>query len=326
MVNSTFKVKTIGEILKEKRIEKGLNTRQVSEIIKIRPEYLEALESGNYNVFPSEVYIKGFLRNYAKFLGVEKDKAMALYRRENTEDRSTNIETSQKTENPKFSFALTPEKLIIAIVLIVTLGIVYYLSTQVSTILKSPELQINAPVVVSAGEEEEFVTTDEDITFKGEISPGATLTLNGDTVTVSNIQQFEVRDVALNPGLNEFVFIAESQFGKESSLTLSVNKTIIIEEDTKQEEPNANITEAMQVGIEIIQREANILVQIDGETQLNRVLNVGDTREFTAEKSIVIQSPRPTSVKLTINGKRYEIEDTEQHQWEIVGGEVKKTK
>lgn len=325
MVNSTFKVRTIGEILREQRLNKGFTTKQVSEIIKIRPEYLEALESGNHDVFPSEVYIKGFLKNYAKYLGVDKEKAMALYRRENTEDRSANIETPQKTDNPRFNFSLTPEKLIIAIILIVTLAIVYYLSNQVSTILRSPELQLVSPAIVQAGEQEEYVTSEENITFKGEISAGATLSLNGDNVTVNNIQQFEVADVSLNSGINEFVFVAESQFGKKTTLTLTVNKTTPVEEAPQQE---SVIEQPQQMGlsIKIINREANILVQTDGQIQMNRVLNVGETREFTARQSIIIQSPRPDSVNIIINETEYQLSGSGQNQWDLIDGEVQKTK
>ena len=45
-------------------------------------EYLKALEESNYDSFPSEVYLKGFLKNYAKFLGINTERALAMYRRE----------------------------------------------------------------------------------------------------------------------------------------------------------------------------------------------------------------------------------------------------
>ena len=66
MIKSSFQLKTIGNLLKERRQERNLTLKQISEATKIRSEYLEALEKGDYSVFPSEVYIKGFLKNYAK--------------------------------------------------------------------------------------------------------------------------------------------------------------------------------------------------------------------------------------------------------------------
>ena len=62
IVKTALQIKTIGSILKEKRKEQKLELKQVSDIIKIRVDYLQALEDGNYASFPSEVYLKGFLK------------------------------------------------------------------------------------------------------------------------------------------------------------------------------------------------------------------------------------------------------------------------
>ena len=82
MIKTSFQLRTIGALLKERRKERKLTLGQISEITKIRSEYLKALEESNYDSFPSEVYLKGFLKNYAKFLGINTERALAMYRRE----------------------------------------------------------------------------------------------------------------------------------------------------------------------------------------------------------------------------------------------------
>jgi len=69
----------LGELLKEARQQKGLSLEQVEEATRIRRKYLQALEEENYGVLPAEVYVKGFLRNYAQYLGLDVEEVMALY-------------------------------------------------------------------------------------------------------------------------------------------------------------------------------------------------------------------------------------------------------
>jgi cytoskeleton protein RodZ len=63
--------KQIGEQLREAREAKSLTLNQVSHNIRIRSRYLEALEQGNLGELPSAVHVRGFLRSYADFLGLD---------------------------------------------------------------------------------------------------------------------------------------------------------------------------------------------------------------------------------------------------------------
>ena len=49
---------------------------------KIRARYLGALERGDYKELPGAVYTKGFLRNYALYLGLDPDEVLVQWRRE----------------------------------------------------------------------------------------------------------------------------------------------------------------------------------------------------------------------------------------------------
>jgi len=73
-------VKDIGRRLKAKREELGLTVDQVQAETKIRWRYLEALEAGKDGLIPGDVYVKGFLRFYANFLGLDGQALVAEYR------------------------------------------------------------------------------------------------------------------------------------------------------------------------------------------------------------------------------------------------------
>ena len=282
MLQTSLEIKTIGEILRVKRHEKGLEIKQVAEVIRIRSEYLKALETGNYKVFPSEVYIKGFLKNYAKFLDISTEKALAMYRRENKQIKEAQIE-QMKIKKSRFDFTLTPEKLIIAIVAIITVSIVYYITSQVSAITQRPELSLSSPVIVNEEATGTYDTEENSVDIKGKVSTGATLKLNGDEITTNNLQQFEVRDLELNPGENEFAFVAESQFGRQTKLTLIVSRTAAQEggQTNGESTPTDTGTVAetpvtkMDLTITIVQDIANVRVVADGKTQINQVLQPG---------------------------------------------------
>jgi cytoskeleton protein RodZ len=63
----------IGSTLREVRIRRGVELAQVDADTHIRRKYLEALEGDRFDVLPGEAYVRGFLRTYADYLGLDSD-------------------------------------------------------------------------------------------------------------------------------------------------------------------------------------------------------------------------------------------------------------
>jgi hypothetical protein len=61
----------IGNSLREARVRRGIEFPQAEIATKIRGKYLRALEDEQFNVLPAQTYIKGFLRTYAEYLGLD---------------------------------------------------------------------------------------------------------------------------------------------------------------------------------------------------------------------------------------------------------------
>ena len=61
----------IGNSLREARLRRGIEIVQVEQATKIRGKYLRALEEERFEQLPAETYIKGFLRTYADYLGLD---------------------------------------------------------------------------------------------------------------------------------------------------------------------------------------------------------------------------------------------------------------
>lgn len=71
---------SIGEELRMERTRKGLTFKDVEQVLHIRSAYLEAIEEGNFGLIPGEVYVKGFIRNYANFLGLDGQRLINAYK------------------------------------------------------------------------------------------------------------------------------------------------------------------------------------------------------------------------------------------------------
>lgn len=69
----------IGHILREARENKGLTLEDVQAKIRINTRYLTALENGQYSALPTPVHARGFLRNYARFLGLDPQPLLDRY-------------------------------------------------------------------------------------------------------------------------------------------------------------------------------------------------------------------------------------------------------
>lgn len=69
----------LGQILRQARENKGLSVEEVFAKTRINARYLEALESGDYGALPSAAHARGFLRNYARFVGLDPEPLLERY-------------------------------------------------------------------------------------------------------------------------------------------------------------------------------------------------------------------------------------------------------
>src|SRR5215471_6459830 len=61
----------LGSSLRDARLRHGLDFPQAELATKIRAKYLRAIEDEQFDTLPAETYVKGFLRAYAEFLGLD---------------------------------------------------------------------------------------------------------------------------------------------------------------------------------------------------------------------------------------------------------------
>ena len=74
--------KRIGELLAERRQAMGASLADVEGATLIRSAYIEAVEKGNYNLIPGQIYVKLYVKSYASFLGMDPQQAAEVLDKE----------------------------------------------------------------------------------------------------------------------------------------------------------------------------------------------------------------------------------------------------
>ena len=70
---------SFGSWLRQQREIRGISLREIANVSKISIRYLEALEASRFNVLPAAVFAKGFLRQYASYVGLDPDEVVNFY-------------------------------------------------------------------------------------------------------------------------------------------------------------------------------------------------------------------------------------------------------
>ncbi len=95
----------IGEALREAREQQGRTVEEASQATRVRADYLHALENEQFEVLGGDVYAKGFLRTYGRWLGLDPEPLVELYR---TEVQREGYDPHALVEHP---VATSPRKL-----------------------------------------------------------------------------------------------------------------------------------------------------------------------------------------------------------------------
>jgi cytoskeleton protein RodZ len=72
---------TLGEKLRQAREERGISISEVAEQTRISPHYLASIENDDFRTLPGGIFNKGFVKSYAKYVGVDEQEALQDYSR-----------------------------------------------------------------------------------------------------------------------------------------------------------------------------------------------------------------------------------------------------
>lgn len=208
-------MKTVGKILKKVRQERGITLSEVEKATKIRFRYLQALENDEYDKLSSATSTRGFIKNYAEFLGLTSTQLLAIFRRDFPQDKQGRIIPQGMVEpidKPRFSW--TPKLTVILLVTTFLTLFFGYLAYQYFSLISPPALSLSAPLA-------EEKVLGETIEVVGKTDPDAVVTINGELVSLSEKGEFRYQ-LGLTSGENTIVVEAVSKLGKKKRITRTV--------------------------------------------------------------------------------------------------------
>lgn len=75
----SFDLLQIGQLLREEREERAISLSDVADALYLRKSVLAALELGRWELLPHQVYVKGYVKQYARYLRMDQDLLQQLF-------------------------------------------------------------------------------------------------------------------------------------------------------------------------------------------------------------------------------------------------------
>jgi len=207
-------MKTIGQILKQARLEKGLSIATVAKRTKGRQDYLEAIEKNKFDQLPSSAFVKGFIQNYAKTVSLDPNTAAAVFRRDFDQNQQGKIiprGVAKPLANPSRIWNPRTTTAILAIALVLIVG--FYALSQLLNLQSAPPVNLTSPTT--------DVLTNSIVLVKGTTSNDAIVTVNDQPVSLDLQGNFQT-NLDLPPGQHTLVIKATADNNKTTTFTRTI--------------------------------------------------------------------------------------------------------
>ena len=262
---------SLGNLLRKSREELHIALDEVVATTRIQRHYLEAIENEEWSKLPSQVFVKGFLRSYADFLGLDKETVIHHYLRTSSFEKTT------------------PEAL-----------------KKIRPQLARPYLIIIIPVLVFAFivaliylNKSNTSITDKAFQYLGTQSPGEQM--EGIAKKEDNNQQNEREKETLL--LEDKIVVDEGT--KTTLKSKPVDDTIVLKDSTipmKREEEEKPLLPRFILTANVKSRTW-IAISIDERSVKEYLFQPGQTPRWTAEKSFNILIGNAAGIEFFLNGK-----------------------
>lgn len=264
--------KELGNYLKEHRKKANISLEEIQKQTKIRTKYLKALESGDFSIIPGgDVYVKGFLQNYAKAVGLETSEVLDIYKKlkgESFAEEQTikSLDDEYEHTNDKIPSVMNKisPKTIVSIIIIFAIVIVIFFSIRLFKHTPSN----TSPTSMKNGQNIETEQKD--------------MQKNFDEENEQNVED-------------------ESDIIEDEDTENKVE--VYVKEDTKKKTVYEINDDSINVVLEVVDDRCWINVKNDGDFEYEGIMSTGDSKEFNADEELVIRIGNPLVVKLKVNNK-----------------------
>ena len=288
---------SVGEFFRQVRETKGLTVDEVASKTRIRTDFVKALEDGNFAKLPDQVFAKGFVRSYARSLGLDEEDAIhrfiqsagSFYEKQDERERLKvrQIEEDRKRQSNR--------KAVTIAISIAVLTLIFLLSREQSSVFRR-------------GTAEQGPATKRTTQAVKEL-PGSTAREPERTAEVPKPTEPSVvtsKAAADAPSRQEPVTSAGGASRSEPE-TVSTVSTVSPGSDGPLAGIALNATESVgdgQLVLDLVATELSwVVVQIDNGSPQETLLRPGDKAHWTGQDQFILTLGNAGGVKAELNGK-----------------------
>ncbi len=286
-------IETLSEYLREVRIGLGFSIDEAVERTGVCLKYLNALETGEYQHLPPDVYVVGFLKQIAESYQLDVDQLIVQYKKERgIVEQAVNPSPQPQSSVRRYlsNLMVTPKLVTLVAAVLFIVSMVGYLGWQVTSISRAPSLVINSP---SSNDK----VLGSVVTVSGETDPGTSLHINNQNVMVDSEGNFQTT-VSLVGGQTDLRVEAKNKFDK------GVTKIIpLVVEQNIPRVAGAETAAEPSVTLELsFIKAATITLTVDGQAQPQEVVSAGSTKYIQAQKKVLVSTSNASAVQVKLNG------------------------
>lgn len=200
---------TVGKLLKKARLAKAMTIDGLEEETKIKKEFLLAIEAQKWERLPEYPVLQGFVKNIAAAVNIDRDKAVALLRRDYPPKK---LPINPKPDVEK-EIKIGPRVLFGMAIAGFAIVILIYLGIQYKHFVSPPALNVTSPT------ENEEVSGELSVT--GKTDSGSTVRVNGQPAVVDDDGNFATK-IVLDKNVHQIEVKAVSRSGKETTISRTI--------------------------------------------------------------------------------------------------------
>lgn len=319
------------------RERKGVDLYRAERDTKIRVRYLAALERGEYAELPGAVYTKGFLRNYALYLGLDPEDVIRQWKRERGDavvPAEPVLAIPKPLIAPRQGLTFSPVVIVAALLTVLIAVFAVYIGVQLIRFAKPPTLAVTDPgqAVITVAEDATSYT------LRGTSIAGATVAVSAPgrdqpyRVTADAAGRWSV-DVDLRRGRNQFDITAvDPDTGKQAETPATIYITVpflVIEAPTlnvdspaegAQFENGAVPVKGTTTNAKTVSVSANLVGSVTGQPAASAVPSVAPSASPSVGPSASPSPPTigPITVNVADDGSFETPLDLSAGRWQIV--------
>jgi len=320
---------TLGGLLKRSRTKQSKTLEEAAKTTRVHLHFLQALEDDDFSALPAEVFVRGFIKIYAGFLGLDPEDTIRHYTPQDKTDRESPDEKPSprdlltgETLAESTSFFRKNGKVIAITILLAVLLLFYGLgiffkSSNIPNDLQTSLIDETIPadrqndITMIEGEEQESITVErtgqvgeEEPAVLPEISQAERNPTSRATVTETGKEPPPETVPAEIPASVETSDIAGSGRVVKNIQGTDLPKTVKVATNPLLTDNLSDLTDEFKYVLEAQFNESSLVtITVDDKQQRQYVSQAGIVRVWKANEKIALELDNRNGVTLTLNGK-----------------------